>query len=196
MRDIRLRDLAAGTYLGSEPEWIARFGIARPAFREAIRLLERDRIVAMRPGRGGGLYVGKPDPAATVASALRHFERMGITGAETIEVARALCPEIAARAAGTPLDRQRLRQVTPLALDEVGNQAGLTILPLLLQILRAYGARQFRTAAAKSSASWTALIDAIAHADGVGAYRAALTLFPAASAAPSARRKRRRETYA
>lgn len=51
-----------GTVLGTEPELIERYGVSRPAFREAVRILEHLDSARMREGRGGGLMVTEPRP--------------------------------------------------------------------------------------------------------------------------------------
>lgn len=73
--DISQARLPAGSRVGSEPEVLARFGVSRAVFREAVRLLEGYGIVQMRRGYGGGLIVGHPDPTYTislVSTYLRH----------------------------------------------------------------------------------------------------------------------------
>lgn len=51
-----------GEVLGTEPELIERYGVSRPAFREAVRILEHLDSARMREGRGGGLVVTEPRP--------------------------------------------------------------------------------------------------------------------------------------
>ena len=58
--DIIERNWPVGQVLGSEPELLARYGVSRAVFREAVRLVEHQQIVAMRRGPGGGLIVTEP----------------------------------------------------------------------------------------------------------------------------------------
>jgi DNA-binding FadR family transcriptional regulator len=51
-----------GELLGSEVELIARYGVSRAVFREAVRLLEHHGLVEMRRGLHGGLFIRQPDP--------------------------------------------------------------------------------------------------------------------------------------
>ena len=51
-----------GDLFGSEMELIARYGVSRAVFREAVRLLEHHGLAEMRRGLHGGLFVRQPDP--------------------------------------------------------------------------------------------------------------------------------------
>ncbi|WP_257539605.1 FadR/GntR family transcriptional regulator [Sphingobium sp. CFD-1] len=59
--EIRTRSLPSGTFLGTEPELLSRFGVARGTWRQALRLLEEHPAVTSRRGSGGGIYVASPD---------------------------------------------------------------------------------------------------------------------------------------
>jgi DNA-binding FadR family transcriptional regulator len=52
-----------GELFGSEMELIARYGVSRAVFREAVRLLEHHGLAEMRRGLHGGLFIRQPDPA-------------------------------------------------------------------------------------------------------------------------------------
>ena len=51
-----------GELFGSEVELIARYGVSRAVFREAVRLLEHHGLAEMRRGLHGGLFIVQPDP--------------------------------------------------------------------------------------------------------------------------------------
>jgi DNA-binding FadR family transcriptional regulator len=51
-----------GELFGSEIELIARYGVSRAVFREAVRLLEHHGLAEMRRGLHGGLFIRQPDP--------------------------------------------------------------------------------------------------------------------------------------
>jgi DNA-binding FadR family transcriptional regulator len=55
-----------GELFGSEVELIARYGVSRAVFREAVRLLEHHGLAEMRRGLHGGLFIRQPDPAPVV----------------------------------------------------------------------------------------------------------------------------------
>ncbi|MDY0014353.1 MAG: GntR family transcriptional regulator [Rhodocyclaceae bacterium] len=101
-REVAQRKLAEGTRIGSEPEFLARFGVSRAVFREAIRMLEGYGIVRMRRGFGGGLVVGYPDPAHTISLVIGYLKYTKLSPAHFYEVLFALevamAPLAAARA--------------------------------------------------------------------------------------------------
>lgn len=58
---ILFRRLPVGSPLPSEPQLMEEFGLGRVTVRESLRLLERDGIVDIKRGPGGGVTVGTPD---------------------------------------------------------------------------------------------------------------------------------------
>ncbi|WP_019927324.1 FadR/GntR family transcriptional regulator [Nocardia sp. BMG111209] len=88
-----------GTVLGSETELIARYGISRPALREAVRLLEYHSVARMRPGPGGGLVVAEPEPQASVDTMALLLEYERVTADDSRIVRGALELGIVTRAA-------------------------------------------------------------------------------------------------
>lgn len=67
-----------GHLLGSEAHLIARHGVSRSVFREAVRLLEHHRVAAMRRGPGGGLFVVEPDAGAVTDVVALYLARRGL----------------------------------------------------------------------------------------------------------------------
>jgi DNA-binding FadR family transcriptional regulator len=61
VKDIRARGLRPGDVLVAEPEMCAAYGVGRSTLREALRVLELQGVIAMRPGRGGGPVVAAPN---------------------------------------------------------------------------------------------------------------------------------------
>lgn len=53
-----------GEKLPAETQLMAQFGVSRPTMREAFRILETERLIAVRPGSRGGALVVAPDPTA------------------------------------------------------------------------------------------------------------------------------------
>jgi DNA-binding FadR family transcriptional regulator len=64
-----------GASLGSEEELRRRHGASRAVIREAIRLVEHQRVARMRRGPGGGLIVCRPslEPAAHALATYLHY---------------------------------------------------------------------------------------------------------------------------
>jgi DNA-binding FadR family transcriptional regulator len=78
--------LQPGQLVGTEPELIAREGVSRAVFREAVRLLEHHQIARMRRGPGGGLFVFEPSAAAVSDVAAIYLARHGIRLSDLAEV--------------------------------------------------------------------------------------------------------------
>lgn len=53
------RGLAPGSTLGTEAELLEDFGVSRPTLREALRILEAQGVLALRPGPKGGIFVAE-----------------------------------------------------------------------------------------------------------------------------------------
>ena len=106
--DRMIGDIAAlgwpeGEVVGSEPELLARYGVSRAVFREAVRLVEHKQVARMRRGPGGGLVVTPPS-VDSVADAVSVY--LFYVGAEIDEVfeARLELEEAAAELAPQRLD--------------------------------------------------------------------------------------------
>jgi GntR family transcriptional repressor for pyruvate dehydrogenase complex len=69
-RHIGLRLIAPGEALPPERELAKRFGVGRATVQHAMRLLEADRLVQSRRGRGGGTFVVGPGTDAVALDRL------------------------------------------------------------------------------------------------------------------------------
>jgi GntR family transcriptional repressor for pyruvate dehydrogenase complex len=101
-RHIALRLVAPGEALPSERELAAMFGVGRPTIQHALRVLERDRLVEARRGRGGGTFVthpaeGSPVMDELIARLLRRRDELD----ELLVYRRAVEPTVARIAART-----------------------------------------------------------------------------------------------
>lgn len=61
VRQIREGRLAPGDALPPEKDMLLAYGVGRNTLREALRVLELQGVIALRPGRGGGPVVARPD---------------------------------------------------------------------------------------------------------------------------------------
>ncbi|MFZ4604932.1 MAG: FadR/GntR family transcriptional regulator [Caulobacter sp.] len=59
LRDIVSSGKAAGDRLPLESEMLTHYGVSRPSLREALRLLEFQGLIAIRPGPGSSTIVGQ-----------------------------------------------------------------------------------------------------------------------------------------
>ena len=70
-----------GRSLGALPEVRKQLGLGRPAFREAITILEARGLLDVRRGPGGGLFVGAPALEDVVGAVLMYLAFAGETTA-------------------------------------------------------------------------------------------------------------------
>jgi GntR family transcriptional repressor for pyruvate dehydrogenase complex len=99
VHDVVSRNLDAGSMLPSEAEMGERYRVGRASVREALRILEVQGLVVMRPGRGGGPMVGTTDARDFARTASLHFQSARATFRELIEARLELEPMMAGLAA-------------------------------------------------------------------------------------------------
>lgn len=101
-RHIALRLVAPGEALPPERELAGMFGVGRPTIQHALRLLEADRLVQARRGRGGGTFVCKPtEDAGAMDELMARVVRSRAELEELLVYRRAIEPRVAAEAART-----------------------------------------------------------------------------------------------
>lgn len=83
--EIIARGWPTGEHLGSEQELLARYGVGRSVFREAVRPLEQTGLVIMQTGRNSGLKVGAPSLDQLISVSLDQFARMRAADANYVE---------------------------------------------------------------------------------------------------------------
>jgi DNA-binding FadR family transcriptional regulator len=105
--------------LGNEPELIARFGVSRAVFREAIRMVEFDGLAVMKRGPAGGLMAAEPDGDA-VTHALSVYLRYRRTGVSDLYEARLTVEPQCASLAAINLD-SRDRATLQAVIDREGD---------------------------------------------------------------------------
>ncbi len=91
--DGQLKD---GDFLPNEAELMAHFGVSRPTLREAVRVLESERLVEVRRGSRTGARVRVPGPEVVARPAGLLLELSGVTIADVM-TARSGIEPIAAR---------------------------------------------------------------------------------------------------
>lgn len=65
--DIRARHLPAGCRIGTKTELLRQFNVAPATLNEALRILRERRIVIVKPGPKGGIFVADQPPLARLA---------------------------------------------------------------------------------------------------------------------------------
>ncbi|MDA4105922.1 GntR family transcriptional regulator [Mycobacterium holsaticum DSM 44478] len=105
--------LKEGDFLPNEAELMAHFGVSRPTLREAVRVLESERLVEVRRGSRTGARVRVPGPEIVARPAGLLLELSGATIAD-VSVARSGIEPMAARLlaeVGTAADFEELEKM-------------------------------------------------------------------------------------
>jgi len=108
VRDIVSRNLNPGDMLPSEAAMLARFRVSRASLREALRLLEVQELIRLKPGPGGGPVVSAVDPRNLAKITMLYLYLGGATYQELFEAQQVLTRNDAERAARNP-DRELVR---------------------------------------------------------------------------------------
>lgn len=148
IREAFFEGMMPGDWLGTEVELAERFGVSRITFRDAIRSLEAQGIVAVRVGARGGLRIADSDPDRYADALSIQLHLMGITWQELTEAMRAVEVSTAGLAArnASEEDVARLRRLTEEAKAGVDDPARFTSLALdfHLAVAEAAGNRAIR----------------------------------------------------
>jgi DNA-binding FadR family transcriptional regulator len=103
-REIRERilsgELVEGTALPAERELVKQTQMSRATVREALRILEVQNLIRVRPGRAGGAFVQRPTTKSMASSVSTLIRGQKIRLADLMETREALepsCAELAAR---------------------------------------------------------------------------------------------------
>ncbi|MEV0580236.1 MULTISPECIES: FadR/GntR family transcriptional regulator [unclassified Streptomyces] len=93
-------ELPEGTALPPERQLVEQTGLSRATVREALRILEVERLVDIRPGRGGGAFVHRPgrDSLANTVHLVIRGQQIRLEALH--ETREAIEPACAALAAG------------------------------------------------------------------------------------------------
>jgi DNA-binding FadR family transcriptional regulator len=91
-------DLRTGDSLPAEAQLIAQYGVSRPTLREAIRILESERLITVARGARGGAKITRPTFEIVAQAAGVALQTKGVTVADLYE-ARTLIEPPAARLA-------------------------------------------------------------------------------------------------
>lgn len=108
VRDVAERNLQPGTPLPHETSMMADYGVGRASIREALRILEAQGLITLRPGRNGGPVLARTGPEQ-LGQTLTLFLRMsGFTYGDLARFMKTVSPQLAGLAAMNK-DRDQLR---------------------------------------------------------------------------------------
>lgn len=116
---------APGTPLPPEADLIDEYKLSRGTVREALRMLESDGLITVKPGRTGGVRVGSPDLSRVRMGFAVYFTIHGVPIRDLVDFRLLVEPHIAGLAARNVTDdtSQRLRDVAAAELDRPGSGA-------------------------------------------------------------------------
>lgn len=110
VKDIVDRGLTAGAKLPAEGEMLADLGVGRATLREALRILEVQGLISIRPGPGGGPTVVGATSNDFGSMATLFYQMRGATYRELIE-ARLIVEPLMARLAAERTDVHSLERL-------------------------------------------------------------------------------------
>jgi GntR family transcriptional regulator, transcriptional repressor for pyruvate dehydrogenase complex len=99
VRDMVSRNLGPGDTLPAEAAMLARYRVSRASLREALRLLEVQELIRLKPGPGGGPIVSAVDPRNLAKMTTLYLHLGGATYQELFEALLVMAPISAERAA-------------------------------------------------------------------------------------------------
>jgi DNA-binding FadR family transcriptional regulator len=91
--------LEAGFGLPPEKDMLVKYGVARGSLREALRFLEMEGVLTIKPGPGGGPTVSEPDHRALASTIALLLQFAGAEFRTIVEARRVLEPAMAEMAA-------------------------------------------------------------------------------------------------
>lgn len=106
VRDIVRRGLETGDRLPLEAAMVDEYGVSRTSLREALRLLEVQGLITLKPGPGGGPVVGTVEPSHLARTAALYFHLSAGTYADVMRT-QVLMESTCARLAATHPERER-----------------------------------------------------------------------------------------
>lgn len=119
-----MRDLPVGAKLPSEATMLERYQVGRASLREALRLLEVQGLIIIRPGPGGGPVVAGVNARHYARMSSLHFCLNASTYRELIKARLVIEPVMARLAAERrdPDDLERLRELVNVQPDPEGRE--------------------------------------------------------------------------
>lgn len=119
VRDIVSQGLGEGAPLPPETVMLNTYGVGRPTLREALRILEMNGLLSIKPGRSGGPRVRRSDTQDLARLLALHFGSRRVTYAEVTSARQAIEPTLARLAAlnATETERQQLAELLHRAAE-------------------------------------------------------------------------------
>ena len=112
VREIAEKHLMPGAKLPPEHEMVERYGVARATLREALRFLELQGVLTIKPGPGGGPVVDEPHTRNLASTLALMLQFLDTPFRSLVELRQVISPGMAAMAARNARndDLERLRE--------------------------------------------------------------------------------------
>ncbi len=105
-----LRNLSPSTMLPPEASMLEKYGVGRASLREALRLLEVQGLIVIRPGPGGGPMVAQVDSIHYGRISSLYYHMQGATYRDITET-RSLLEPVIARVVAERADPEHLQEL-------------------------------------------------------------------------------------
>ncbi len=83
-----------GTFLGKEPDLLAKLEISRPTLRQAAKIVANDQLIEIRRGASGGFYASRPEARRVTESPALYLRLQGATLADMLAVIGRVTPAL------------------------------------------------------------------------------------------------------
>jgi DNA-binding FadR family transcriptional regulator len=117
--DLARNGVEPGTHLPAEATMLSEYRVSRGSLREALRILEVQGLISIKPGPGGGPVVAKLTSRDFGRMSTMYFEMSGATFGELVE-ARLVMEPVIARLAAARRSPEAAEQLTTV-LDEANH---------------------------------------------------------------------------
>jgi DNA-binding FadR family transcriptional regulator len=121
LQDILARRLRPGSMLPPEAVMLDEYGVGRTTLREALRILEVQGILTIRPGPGGGPVVAEGGSRGYARTSSLFFQAGGVRLIDVLEARRHLDPLLARLAAENRDSAEVARVEAAVAMLESGD---------------------------------------------------------------------------
>lgn len=129
VQDIVEHRRQAGDRLPLESEMLTQYHVSRSSLREALRLLETQGLLAIRPGAGAGTVVCEPEPSNLGRTMTLYFHMADVTYDELLESWKMIEPMVAELAARNPDAEARLESLGRFVPDSASAQPEQKVIP-------------------------------------------------------------------
>src|ERR1700677_3831179 len=107
MSDVARRGLKPGDFLPAERSMVETYGVGRGTLREALRLLEFQGVISLKPGPGGGPILQDPSGTHLASTVVLLLQMKQAPFRAVVEVRSAVEPMISRLAAERMSDRSK-----------------------------------------------------------------------------------------